>query len=127
MQLVPIDVIIAVCRLEPGSPIPGWATKGNFFSITRTYDELSVVCAQSVVPSDTKVEKDWRCLKVKGPLDFGLTGILASLADPLAKAGISLFAISTFDTDYLLVKHADFDRATQVLVKAGHHISGPAI
>ena len=72
------------------------------------------------VPANVKVEPKWRCLKVKGPLDFALTGILASLANPLARAGISIFAVSTFDTDYLLVKEGDLERAAEALSIAGH-------
>ncbi len=94
----------AVCRFAADAPIPSWVTNGNFVSLTRTRDELSIVCAQRDVPDDIRCERDWRALKVEGPLDFALTGILASIAAPLADAGISIFAISTFDTDYVLVK-----------------------
>ena len=114
--------IFAVCRLAAHSPIPDWARAGNLFSITRTPDELSILCSQSQIPSKVKCEKGWRCLKVEGPLDLSLTGILASLSAPLAEAGISIFAISTFDTDYLLIKANDLQNAIQVLRQAGHHI-----
>jgi hypothetical protein len=113
----------AVCRLAPEDSLPGWATSGGFFSITRTSDELSVVCEQGGVPEGVTCEGDWRCLQVRGPLDFGLTGILASLAAPLAEAGISIFAISTYDTDYVMVKAADLERATAELSRSGHLIS----
>ncbi len=111
-----------MCRLEPESAIPEWATCGSVFSITRTPAELSIVCSQADVPGDVKVERDWRCLKIQGPLDFGLTGILASVANPLASAGISIFALSIFDTDYLLVKDRDLGRAVEVLEGAGHEV-----
>jgi uncharacterized protein len=114
--------ILAVCRLESDSTIPEWALRSPFFSITKTKDELSIVCSQSDVPVDVKAERDWRRLKVQGPLDFGLTGVLASLANPLAQARISIFAVSTFDTDYLLVKQCDFDHAIRVLSMAGHEV-----
>ena len=107
----------AICRLDRDAPIPEWAHNG-FFSITRTPDELSIICKEEIVPEQVLCEKGWRCLQVMGPLDFALTGILASLASPLAEAGISIFAISTYDTDYFLVK--ELNRAIAVLSKAGH-------
>ena len=112
----------AICRLEPEADIPSWALGGDFFSITRTVEELSLVCLQDVVPEGTRAEKGYRCLKVGGPLDFSLTGILSSLTIPLAQAGISILAMSTFDTDYLLVKEAQVDRAIQELSRAGHQV-----
>lgn len=105
----------AVCRLESGAVVPAWATTGDFFSLTRTADELSIVCDQSVVPDDVQCERDWRCFKLAGPIPFSTVGVLASLVEPLADAGISVFAISTFDTDYLLVKEMDLAKAAAVL------------
>ncbi len=116
--------VFAICRFDADAPIPPWVTKRDFVSITRTRGELSIVCAQRDVPASIRYERDWRALKVDGILDFALTGILASLAAPLADAGISIFAISTFDTDYLLVKDANLPRAVQVLSAAGHKIIG---
>ena len=113
----------AICRLDADAPIPPWASARDVFSITRTHDELSIVCQQRVAPADVRCERDWRALRVDGTLDFALTGILASLASPLADAGISIFAISTFDTDYLLVKATTLPRAVQVLSAAGHRIT----
>jgi hypothetical protein len=114
---------LAVCRLSSNDSIPSWAFSGDFFSISKTADELSIVCEEKQVPAGVKAGRGWRCLKVKGPLDFGLTGILASLAKPLAEAGISIFAVSTFDTDYLLVKMDVLERAISVLSKAGHTVA----
>ena len=111
----------AVCRLDKDAPILEWGRRG-FFSVTRTPDELSVVCRQADVPPGTRCEGGWRCLKVEGPLDFSWTGILASLAVPLAGAGISLFAISTYETDYLLVKGDDLDSAARALAGSGHRV-----
>ena len=106
----------AVVRLDASSVIPTWAIQGaEFFSVTKTDDELSVVCQEKRVPHGSKVEKGWRCLKVHGPLDFGLTGILYSLSKPLAEAKISIFAISTFDTDYILVKQENLPAAIKIL------------
>jgi hypothetical protein len=111
----------AICRLDPSAPIPAW-TLGDFISITRTRDELSMVCAQANVPDAIRCERGWRALKIEGQLDFALTGILASIATPLADAGISIFALSTFDTDYVLVKAEKLEQAIRVLQKAGHDV-----
>lgn len=106
---------LAICRLEKNAPIPSWVTNDSFFSITKTADELSIVCPENNVPDDIQSEKNWRALKIIGPLDFSLTGVLASLANPLAEAKISIFAISTFDTDYILVKNEKLEEAIKVL------------
>ena len=113
----------AILRLAPDAPVPDWATKGDFNSITRTADELSIVCRQDAVPEGVRCERGWRCLRVAGTLDFSLVGVLASLLVPLAKAGVSVFAVSTFDTDYLLVKEADLERTVAALQAAGHGVS----
>ena len=107
---------LAVARLPAGAALPGWIDWTDpFVTVSRTRDELSVVCPEARVPAEAQAERGWRGFKVEGPLDFALTGILARLAAPLAEAGISIFAISTFDTDYLLVRSADLDAATAVL------------
>lgn len=124
LTLSVLQEVFAICRFEGTEPIPDWSVQG-LFSITRTEDELSIVCPQANVPLEVQssgFEKDWRCFKVEGPLDFALTGVLAAIAVPLAEAGISIFAISTYDTDYVLVKQADLDRATQTLLQAGHQM-----
>lgn len=113
----------AVSRLGSEARLPRWATSGRFFSVTRTTEELSVVCQERAIPGEVTREGGWRCLKVLGPLDFGLTGILASLTAPLAEAGISTFAISTYETDYIMVKAVDLERAVEVLSSSGHQIS----
>jgi hypothetical protein len=128
--LVPLVVLndrLAICRLDSGQPLPPWAQagKGEFFSATRTPEELSVIVAGSRAPPDAKCERDWRLLKVRGPLDFNLVGIIAGLSGTLADAGVSIFALSTYDTDYLMVKEADFDRAVAALRQAGYPISEP--
>src|ERR1700737_102801 len=117
-----VDGIVAVCRLEPDAPMPIWATAGDFFSITRTADELSIVCRQGAVPNGILSERAWRCLRVAGTIPFSVVGVLASLTAPLAEAGISVFAISTFDTDCLLVKEKDLTAAVDVLRRHGHTI-----
>ncbi len=108
-----------MCRLERGAPWPAWA-RGAFVSVTATDDELSVVCPAAEVPPDVRADRDWRVLKIAGPFAFSTVGVLASLAAPLAQAGISLLTISTYDTDYLLVKSDTLDRAIATLVAAGH-------
>jgi hypothetical protein len=109
----------AVCRLPAGTPLPGWAA-GKFVSITSTADEVSVMCPAERVPAEIKAERDWRVLKVIGPFPFSAVGVMASFATPLAAAGISLLAVATFDTDYLLVKAEALGRATAALTAAGH-------
>ena len=109
----------AVCRLSPEAVVPGWAA-GPFLNITLTADELAIICPADRVPADVRAERDWRVLKLIGPFPFTATGVLASLATPLAEAGISLLSIATYDTDYFLVKSGTFDRAVAVLVAAGH-------
>jgi len=122
LHLIPLDGLFVVAKLPPNAAIPAWASSGAFFSITRTADELSVVCAEAVVPAGVQSEPVWRCVRVAGTMDFSVVGVLASLVAPLAEAGISVFAVSTFDTDYLLVKEAAWERAKEVLVRAGHWI-----
>jgi hypothetical protein len=112
----------AVCRLPVHDPMPTWATQSSFFSITRTADELSIVCDDHLVPPGVQCERPWRALKIEGPLPFELTGILLSVAAPLADAGISIFALATYDTDYVLVREAQWEQAKAALVKSGHRI-----
>jgi hypothetical protein len=121
MHLEAIEVRLAVCRLDPDSDVPPWADRARgFTSVTRTSDELSVVCAHDDVPEGVPMEGPWRALRVQGPIVMTLIGVVAALADPLADAGISIFAISTFDTDYILVHEPDFEAAVGVLTQAGH-------
>lgn len=110
----------AVVRLAPQAELPAWAVGGELLSITRTPEELSIVCAQAAVPEGVIAQGSFCCLKVQGPLDFALTGILASLTLPLAQAGISIFVISTYDTDYLLLPETSLEDAALVLAQAGH-------
>lgn len=124
LSLTPVSGTFAVCRLAPDESLPAWAEAGDFLSITRTPEELSVVCRESLVPESVTSEIGWACLRVEGPLPFSSTGILASLATSLADAGVSLFAISTFDTDYLMVRTSDLSRAVDALTRAGHRLKG---
>jgi uncharacterized protein len=113
----------AVCRLAADAEIPEWARRGAFFSITRTAEELSIVCPEESVPADVRAERGWRCFKLLGPFAFNEVGVLAAITRPVADGGISLFAVSTFDTDYVLVKAPDFERALNALGAAGHTVS----
>ncbi len=121
-----LDVLegaFAVVRLNPDDSVPRWARGGALWSITQTPEELSIVCRSERVPPGLRTEGPFKALKIRGPLDFNLTGILASLADPLAAAGLSIFALSTFDTDYVLVPEAGLGRALAALESAGHQVA----
>jgi hypothetical protein len=111
----------AVCHLSPAEVAEAARVSScSFWSVTRTQEELSVVVPEEAMPAAWQAERGWRCLKVQGPLDFSLTGILSSLSVPLAEVGISIFALSTYDTDYLLVRALDLDKAIRVLNACGH-------
>jgi hypothetical protein len=114
---------LAVCRLHADAPTPGWAVGGPVSAVVRTADELSVVCAADAVPGGVTCRRGWRCLRVEGPFDLGQVGVMAALAGPVAAAGVSLFALSTYDTDYLLVQGDDLPRAAEALRRAGHHVA----
>ena len=115
--------VFAICRLHGDHAIPPWAVTGMFFSITRSPDEVSIVCPQSNVPERTRCHRGWRCLKLEGVLDPMMVGVISSIAAPLAEGGVSIFVISTFDTDYLLVKHENLEKATQILTAHGHTVT----
>ena len=122
---ITLDVLpgsFAICRWAPDESLPPSVTEGTFFSVTRTPAELSAVCDVAVVPPGVKAEGPWSVLAVRGPLDLNMTGVLAGLATPLAAAGVSIFAVSTYDTDYVLVRKDDLDRAIRALREAGHEI-----
>ena len=112
----------AVCQLPRDSAIPPWANTGAFFTVTRSADELSVVCAAESAPDGIKHEKPWTCLKLAGPFPFQMTGVLASFLETLADAEVPIFAVSTYDTDYVLIKQADATRALAALTAAGHEL-----
>lgn len=112
----------AIVRLAADSPLPQWATDKEFFSATRTSDELSIVCAAGRVPEGVVSERGWRVLKVNGVFALSEVGVLAALSASLAAADVSLFVISTFDTDYLLVNEKQLDHAIAALRRAGHRV-----
>ena len=126
-QALHLDVLpgsSAVARLSPSDEVPGWAHDGPLSAVIRTADELTIVCRPEAIPAAVTCEGPFRALAVRGPLDFALTGILASLAAPLAADGISIFVLSTFDTDLLLVREHDLPAARVSLEAAGHRIDG---
>lgn len=116
-----------VCRLPADAEVPAeLLSASGLVSVTRTEDELSVVCPESVTPADAQYAAEgWRRMTVRGPLEFSLTGIMAALSSELAAAGVSLFAVSTYDTDHILVKDVDLDRASEALRSAGHELMEP--
>jgi hypothetical protein len=122
MQLRVLPDGYAVVRLDPGSELPAWVDRGPFRSVTRTDTEVSVVCRDRDVPDGESAERGWRVLEVKGPLDFSLTGVVASLVVPLAAAEIPIFVVSTFETDYVLIRSSDLDAASSALTGAGHAV-----
>lgn len=118
---------LAICRLAPEVAVPSWAAGGALSSVTRTCRELSVVCEERGVPAGQPAERGYVAIEVAGPLPLSLTGVAAALAVPLAEAGICLFAVSTYDTDYVLVKADALDAAMRALAAAGHVVSGPRL
>lgn len=123
MTLDRLDGPLAVCRLGADAPLADWMWTGPVASVTRTEAELSVVCAEAAVPEGVRCERGWRALRVRGPLVFDLTGVLASLTAPLAEAGVPIVSLSTFDTDVVLVRAGDLDAAVAALRAAGHEVA----
>ncbi|GAP12528.1 uncharacterized conserved protein [Longilinea arvoryzae] len=112
----------SVCRLAADAEIPAWAMKGPFTSLTRTPDELSLVCSKANLPADLRCEPGWRILRLEGPFAFDQIGVLLGVLAPLAQAGVSVFTLSTYDTDYVFVKEALLARACAALKEAGHDL-----
>lgn len=124
LTLSVLDGTYAVCQLPADAAPPAWAFAGEFWSVTRAPGELSVVCAAVDVPDDIKADKGWAALRLHGPFEFTLTGILAGVLNPLRDAGVGIFALSTFDTDYVLVAGARLADAVAALRAAGHTVTG---
>ena len=116
---------LAVCQLAAGSQVPDWALGAGFFCVTQTAEELSIVCQQSRIPDGVRIERDWIALKLEGPFPFAMTGVLTSFLQPLAEAGIPIFAFATFDTDYVLMKRDRLDAALTALRGSHHEMVGP--
>jgi hypothetical protein len=122
LSLAILSDSFAVCKLRADEDIPSWGLSGSFSSLTRTHDELSIVCHQELLPEGVQAVRGWRSLKVEGKLDFTFVGILSSITSSLAHVGIVVFVISTYDTDYIFVKEGDLDRAVAALRNAGHDV-----
>jgi|GraSoiStandDraft_54_1057290.scaffolds.fasta_scaffold626731_2 hypothetical protein len=117
-----VEGSFAVCQLSPVAPVPDWVTQEPFVSITRTADELSIVCRQGSIPDEVKADKGWICFKLEGPFPFSQTGVLLSFIQPLSESEVPIFAISTFNTDYVLIKQEFAGIALDALREAGHKI-----
>lgn len=113
---------IAICQLNPSVPIPEWVWDSKFLTITRTADELSILCDAERVPSHIRHEGGWRALKMEGPFEFTQIGVLASVLNPLAEAQVSILSIATYDTDYVFVAEPDLPTALKALAAAGHQV-----
>ena len=113
---------MAVCRFDPAAAIPDWIAEIGFYSIIRTEEELTIVCPETHIAPGISSEAGWRCFRVQGPLDFSEIGIIFSLTRPLAENGVSVFVISTYNTDYLMVKDNDLAKAIDALTAEGHEI-----
>jgi uncharacterized protein len=122
MRLSVLSPTFAICRLSPEAAVPEWALRGSFSTVSKTDEELSIVCETSNVPSGVQAELPWRALKLHGPIPFAVTGVIASLTKPLADAKISVSAIATYDTDYLLVKSDTLAQAITALRTAGFDV-----
>jgi len=122
LQVQVVPGRFAVSRLSADAAIPEWAHGASFVSITRTSDELSIVCAEDRVPAGTRCERGYAAMRIAGTLAPELVGVMVSLALPLADAGIPILAIGTYDTDYVLVRHSDLENAVQALRAAGHNV-----
>jgi len=112
--------LYGIVRLGPEVPVPNWATRGDFSTITRTADELSIVCPASNLPDGVRSQHRWTCLKLEGPFPFSQTGVLLSFIEPLSSNGIPIFAVSTHDTDYVFVRDDKSKVALDLLRRAGH-------
>ena len=118
--------VYCICRLAPDAAAPSWASADGFSSVTRTAEELSIVCREDGVPRDVQSSRGWRLLSVQGPLDLSVVGVLSALTGTLTRAGVSLFAVSTFDTDYLLVRETDLRRVVEALEAGGYSVQRAA-
>jgi len=122
MKLQVLRPRLAVCRLAPEAPLPEWAGGPGLWSVTRTADELSVICDERRVPEDVRREAGWRAIRLAGTFDFSEVGVLLPIVATLAQAGVAILPLATFDTDYVLVKEERLDRARRQLEAAGHRV-----
>jgi hypothetical protein len=122
LNLSLLSVRLAICHLDPQADLPDWAASDVFSSSTRTEDELSIVCPEEQVPDGVRSDRGWRALKLEGPLQLTMTGVIASMAAPLADAGIPIFIVATYNTDYLLVRDGQLDDSIAALRERGHTV-----
>ena len=114
--------MLAICRLPPDADMPDEVAGASFWSVTRTPEELSVILPQDVAPDEWQMSQGWQAIRVVGPLAFELTGVISTLSSPLARAGIPIFGLSTYDTDYILVQQDYVARACALLSENGHTV-----
>jgi len=124
MALTVLPEAMAICRLGPDEPAPDWLAHNVFYCLTHTAESLTVVTLEDSVPEQVECDRGWRCLEVRGPLALDLTGVLATLTAPLARAGVPVFVVSSYETDFLLVKESVLTQARRALEQAGHVILG---
>ncbi len=122
-RLILLPQPLAIFQLDPAAPLPEWIWPAKFLTITRTPEECSVICDASQVPAGFNAEGGWRALKMEGPFEFTEIGVLASVANPLAAAQVSILSIATYDTDYVLVTEPDLATALKALAEAGHQVT----
>lgn len=115
-----LEDLYSICKLSSDSAIPDWINKNRFYSVTKTDDELSILCAQQSIPTEIEYEKDWKILKIDSKLDFSIVGVIAQISKLLAENNISIFVISTFDTDYICIKEKDLLKSIEILKQAGN-------
>jgi uncharacterized protein len=114
----------AICRLSPNAAIPGWLATAEFFSVTRTAEELSVVAVQELAEAeDADCSREWRIMKIEGPLDLTIVGLIAGVAGVFKDAGVPIFTMSTYDTDYIMVKEQDLGAGIRALEASGHEVT----
>jgi hypothetical protein len=113
----------AICTLPNDTPIPDWALTQSLISITRTGKELTIVCRMDSIPSELQSDLNWRCFRIDGSFDLNQIGVISSISSPLADAGISIYVISTYDTDYFLVQDKNVEQTISTLSNSGHSIT----
>ena len=120
VTIISYDGLFAICRLAPGDELPAWSTESDFLSVTRNPDEVSIVCSQHLIPQDVHCSRDWRMMRIKGVLDLRMTGVLSGLLLALSAEDVSVFVLSTFDTDYFMVPERMLKQAFEILMAEGH-------
>ena len=123
LQLSLLKDKYGICTLPNTAPIPDWALTQSLASITRTEKELTIVCRLEILPSQYQSDLNWRCFKIDGSFDLNQIGVISSISSPLADAGISIYVISTYDTDYFLIQEHNLKQTISTLSDIGHNIT----